>query len=572
MMRTLLAAAAALALTGCASSGAAWISASKFNYRDYWNEKVALMPVRLHESIDADKFPAKALNDAIAEQLDILAISDVEDVSDRDAAGLSFPYTPKSMVEFAKKHNSETQHEYRAVVGATMLRIDAAPWSKEWSITGNITFVDVKKPERRWTIAKTWQLSGEPGSRSARVQLESLLTGDFFDVRHAVRRGRFSVLMRRETVIVDVGPILNLDVVKLESGSLRQAGQRLVVDASATPGAPPEIAFDLFAIDDSGIASLVIENTNACFRDVIFGPEQEPICPAQQVVTGTAEQTVKGSTEQVAKGSGEQSAKGALEPSAKGNPVRLTKGDPEPAAKRSPAQQQYPTEEQKRDLPIYLANRAFVPLRPGENVVRAISSNGDLRPVTRTITIVSQAPQNKGVEAMIIFANSYEQLPANSVRPDVAARVAELAAQNGELIDGNRTITLAGEHASREEILGAVATEWAAPSAAGRRVVAFVGRAEEIVGRVYLYLYDARAKYPEIDSLSVDELHGIIGLGVTDATVEVCTRDTSPERMRALLTRALTSESGPRVGIHVTQCSEPFGGRFLQLNNDLALK
>jgi len=73
----------------------------------------------------------------------------------------------------------------------------------------NIAFVDVKKPERRWTVSKTWKLAGQPGDARTALQLATALTGDFFDVRAALKRSRTSVLLRRKTVIVDLGPILN---------------------------------------------------------------------------------------------------------------------------------------------------------------------------------------------------------------------------------------------------------------------------------------------------------------------------------------------------------------------------
>jgi hypothetical protein len=177
------------------------------------------------------------------------------------------------------------------------------------------------------------------------------------------------------------------------------------------------------------------------------------------------------------------------------------------------------------------------------------------------------------VDALFIFANSNDYLQPIVVKPEAAERVTQLVAQNGENVGGNRTITLEGSHASRSDVLGVVANAWSAPSSMNRRAVAFVGRAEEVVGRVYFYLNTSGEEFPEIESLSVDEFRGVMALGVTDVSVDVCTRNTPPERLKSLLTDALSTKPGPQVEISVTtNCSEPVGKAFLEFDGKLAEK
>jgi hypothetical protein len=506
-MRWIVAVVLAAMLAGCAASGAAWISASQFNRKIYAHKIVAVMPAVLDPLLDASKLPPDALQKAIARQLDILDIDKPILVKAEDAAGVPFPYTPARLAEFGRING------YDAVVGATVIRLDTRPISREWSITGTITFVDSKLLERRWTLAKTWTMFGvldeadADADAKARAKAEveakvsSALFPDFFDVRQVLHRGRTSTLLRRDTVVVDAGPVLGLDVADIPRADSSHFIQKLL----NRPNRPylttsaRQLSVDVFAIDDDGIVSLTVEN----------GDLTVPIFGGRPPMTQSEAKLVN---------------------------------------------------------PVYLAQRVGVPLVPGQNDLRLVSMNSLGQKVVRSLgvrnTAAAEVAQGSVVAAVIV-ADSFASLrgPYPTLLPDVASRIDELKSYGGANLDnGARAVVIAGDNATRDSILRAVTVEWSRPALGTRRVLMFVGRAEMAVGRPYLLLHDAELKYPENRSLSFDELASLLKYEVARVVIDVCTNDTPPEVLRD----AVQGVRNEHIDILVSgKCSTPFGTLFL---------
>jgi hypothetical protein len=510
-----------LALAGCASPGAAWISASKFDHREYKSKRVAVVPVAMGDLVDPATLPRQAVQDAIVDQLYVLDIAEAQAIEAQDAKELSFPYTPARLAKFGR------DHDYDAVVGATIIRFDRRPARRQWSLTGNITFVDVDNPDRRWTIAKTWDMTGKPSGTLASFQLGTALLSDFVEVKRAVRRGSVSALMSKGTVVVDAGPIVNLDIVDVivdPSNAVKQ------VVAAASAGSVPtrNVHVDVFAMDDAGIASLQLVNANAGFKTWVWG-EPSP-------------------------------AKANRQPAQK---------YPGPAVRKNPVEQaaQKAIDEAHQSVllsqPIYVAHRLPVAIAPGINDIQAIAINGKDQRVTRNIRVETEVSHDVPIDMMVIAATKFDSLPPASLSEPAAKRFEELSAREGSSFrNGARVVTFTGAQASRSSVVRNITLEWARPAAGSRRVLAFMGRAEMFIGRPYFILSEAAADYPEIGSMSLDDLLSLMDLGVASATLDLCTNDSPP----AAIETAIKALGDPRIKIAVGRdCQRPVGQLFVNL-------
>lgn len=287
MMRLAALSVLAFLLGACASQGGpAWISAAKFDYDGYAHRHVAVVPVTFADSLDTSQFPAKPLQQAISDQLDVFGLRDVTSIEHEASDNVSFPATPKRLAAFGAAHH------FDAVVGATVVRFDHRRHGKKgWSFTGNITFVDVAHPERRWTLAKTWTFTDQPGANSSKLDLDYAMIDDFFDVRRAQQYGADSVLLRPNTEVAELGPVLNLDIAdaprKLGKPALKSAISNQEQQIYSTSAAITQV--DVLAIDDDGIASLGLDTTTGFNTEVyrsapaVDSTATNPIYVAQRV-------------------------------------------------------------------------------------------------------------------------------------------------------------------------------------------------------------------------------------------------------------------------------------------------
>jgi hypothetical protein len=78
-------------------------------------------------------------------------------------------------------------------------------------------------------------------------------------------------------------------------------------------------------------------------------------------------------------------------------------------------------------------------------------------------------------------------------------------------------------------------------------------------------MYDSDSRFPEVGSLSLNELKRILGMGVSTAVLDLCTSQSSPEEIRRSLSQSLDA----RVRLTVGQdCVKPLGDLFLTLETD----
>lgn len=501
MMRAAFAVVLALWLSGCATSGAAWISASQFDRRDYINKKVAIMPAVIEELAARSGLSRATIQEAIAEQIDILDIKEPILVTPEEAAGVKFPYTPERLADFGDRRG------YDAVVGATIVRVDARAIAREWSFTGTITFVDSERLERQWTIAKTWTMSGSPLDESATSRVGNTLFSDLFDVRQVLRRGRGSWLLRRNTVVVDPGPILVLDAAEIP----REDSNAFIRVLFNRPNKPSlttsarQLSVDVFAVDDAGLFNVEIVN----------GDDHVTVYSERDVI----------------------STQNVLAP-----------------------------------RPIYVAQRVGVPLRPGTNNIQLIGENAKGQKVVRHLSVSNgQAAEvaRGSVAAAVIVAdsNNLPDSPEPTLSAQTRARITEFESYGGaNMEDGTRAVVFSGPSATRENILESLTSEWSRPALGTRRLLFFIGRAEEAVGMPYLMLGGGNAKHPENHSLSLEELQRVLKLEVERVVLDLCTVNTDPAALRDAFQRFL-DPGEKRIEISVTKgCDTPIGQAFLETN------
>jgi hypothetical protein len=498
MMRAVFVLALAMWLGGCATSGAAWISASQFDRRDYIDKKVAIMPATI-EALARSGLDRATIQEAIAGQLDVLEIKLPILVTPEQAAEVKFPYTPARLAEFGRAHC------YDAVVGATIVRVDARAVAEEWSFTGTITFVDSKLLERQWTIAKTWTMSGSPLDENATSRVGNALYSDLFDVRQVLRRGRGSWLLRRSTVVVDPGPILVLDAAEIPRAD-SNAFLRVFLNRPNKPSlttSAQQLSVDVFAVDDAGLFNVEIVN----------GDYRVPIYSERNVST---------------------------------------------------------TQSVLASRPIYVAQRVGVPLESGTNNIQLIGENAKGQRVVRDLSVNNGAAAEVArgsVAAAVIVADSSNlpNAPAPTLSAQTRQRIEELESSGGaNMADGTRAVVFSGPSATRENILESLMIEWSRPALGTRRLLFFIGRAEEAVGMPYLMLGGGNAKHPENHSLSLEELQRVMKLEVERVVLDLCTVDTDPTQLRASFQRFLAPDE-KRIEISVTQgCETPIGRAFLE--------
>lgn len=272
-------------LVACASTTprtSAWISSSQFDRRDYAFKKVAVLPPTFPGPQDKfKKFPSKTVQDALVTQLQVLDMTRITAVNDRNGDGIEFPATPERLRTFGAEHG------YDAVVGTTVVKFNVRRHSRGWSFTGNTTFVAVQRPERRWTIARTWTFPGDAPYASEKA-LNEVFRTDLLDVSRALVRGRTSTLLGRGTVVVDLGPILNLDVADSSQHDiepfLRAVFNRPYQQVFSTTA--PQVQVDVQGIDDVGITNLTVDA--GAFHEEVVGPQaklsENPIYIAQSLI------------------------------------------------------------------------------------------------------------------------------------------------------------------------------------------------------------------------------------------------------------------------------------------------
>lgn len=496
----------ALASCGCATQGAAWISASRFDYREYGDTEVAVMPVMLHRLIETSEFPTKEMQHALADQLGVLEIKKTELVTVDEAASIPFPYTPQRLIEYGQKHKRD------AVVAATIVRMDARPTVRQWSFTGNITFVDVNKPDRRWTIAKTWDMNGDTDGFSAKIQIATGLLDDFIQLRRILPRTGITGFLPGDAVVINKGPILNLDVVDKLVDAESNVTQTFNIDPDAQPGTNLAL-IDISAIDDEGIKSLRIVNKNASFSTYVWG------------------------------------------------------GPPPEKAAQNVLQQAQP--KINYEDPHFLAERVLVKIAPGRNDITAYAMNGKDEPSEGFVRL--RVEVNKDSPAvMVVIAPSASGEAQGGSRPRlspvaVTQLQALIAAGATTLPSGARAIPYVEEQATRENIFRNIMHDWGGPGAGVRRVIAFVGRAEMYGGRPYLMLQGAEPDYPEIGSLSVNEFVELMRLGISRASLDVCTNASEP----AEITAAIREYIDVRIDLEITAgCTNAIGAGFVDLAED----
>jgi hypothetical protein len=483
-------------VTGCATSGPAWISASKFDYEAYEDQPVVLFPVIVSPQVSETRLEPPTIEKAIQQQLHMLSINKI--VKPDGVSQPAFPYTPKRLADLAMPLGA------RGAVGASITRVEKRPRSNTWSITGNIVFVDVEKADRYWTLSKTWAFVGEPGDSGMYNQLRSELLLDFFDVRRALQRSYTNRFLRRDTILTEPGPIVSLDAAdwELTRDARTARGEVRIGDTSAYTGGSPGLQVDYSVIDDDGIEELIIENVSTGFR---------------LSVTETLR------TVPDASGTG--------------------------------------------DLPIFLANRVLVPLAPGVNEIRLRAMNTKKEIATRNLIFTStQTAAKPSRELMVIAANQFRSFPETPVLQKAQKEIKALdALQAVNLPGGGRVLTFSGKTATREQVLSAAANQWDQPGPSTRRELAVLGRAEIIDDEPVIFMYDSDSRFPEVGSLSLNELKRILGMGVSTAVLDLCTSQSSPEEIRRSLSQSLDA----RVRLTVGQdCVKPLGDLFLTLETD----
>jgi hypothetical protein len=213
-----------------------------------------------------------------------------------------------------------------------------------------------------------------------------------------------SILLRRKTVIVDVGPILNMDIADVSTPPSQTLVQPLsLAPDPSTPASPnQQIQVDVSAIDDSGIVSLKVQN--AGFEVIVWRSE------------GSDPTTV---------------------------PEQAT---PKPIQR-----------------PTFVAQRVAVNLVAGKNDIRAIAVNGQGQQVMRSVEVVAriEAPAEIPVDMMIVAAIHFAALPDNQLLPQASQRITELITHEGSTLpngsslpNGSRALMLVGADATRDQGYG----------------------------------------------------------------------------------------------------------------------
>lgn len=535
-MKKLLLVMVTILVTGCVSTntGASWISASRFNYLDYQDKNIAVMPLMLAGTADLKDALADQIQQTLTRQLSVLELSNTIDVPLAAAASIEFPYTPGRLAEFAREQNKKRKpdEQYAAVVAGTIIRITRRTQFKQWSMTGNITFVDVNNPSRMWTVARTWDFNGEPvAGLTAKIQMSTAFQRDLLEVRRATKRGAFQTLLGRDTVVVEGGTILNLDLTETTVTDSKKSTQ---VIARPTEGNSSTTLVDIFAIDDRGIRSLWVRNDHAEDKQEVFGPELQ-----MKRMLGIFEQRT------------------------------VTQKAPLPDEK-SP----------QPKPPVYLADRVPIKLRPGVNDIEATVVNVDGTAVKRSVRVNVDIAAVTPVEMLVVAPTLFESSDVASLKVDELARLRfdDLRLSTGASSDGTQRVYMfVDEDATRSGFLRGVIEEWAweRGDTGGRRVLSFTGRAEMLFKEPYLLLHDSEPRYPDIGSIPVKEFLDLVRYRVNRVSLEVCTDASESEFIR----QAIDGEiSKAKQQLHLANvnfevvvtpdCAKPIGAQFLKVSSE----
>jgi hypothetical protein len=491
-----------VAFVGCTTPTATWISASNFDYQEYRDKRVAVLPVVAHPLVAPDGPLLGKLQLIVARQLNVLDIGKKLTRVSPDQARLEFPLTPERLRKFGKDNG------YDAVIGINVVRADQRPFNGEWWFTGDVAFVDVANPKRRWTLAKTWVVTGDPTDWSAELQLSNALSRDFLEVRTALQRGRVSRLLRRDTVVVDVGPTLNMDIAAAPHDFIRPALASLLnrPEQPSFGTSSKVVSVDVFAIDDAGIAKLSVESGGAN-RDVVA-------VEAVKASGATADQLPIYVSKRVM--------------------VFLSPGDNLISARCTNGK--------------------------GEEVTRLLKVNN-----ARASSAPLPNVESRAVEMILIAGETGESDREVQLSPDARGRIAYFQSKStdGVAVDnGARIVVFSGQSATRERImkyLGALRN--AGPVSDSTRVAVYVGRIAMVFGRPYMVLAHSDPIFPEVGSISLDEFVQAASAGRAHVALDVCSDDSSVVEVRDLLQKHDDWE------ISVVSCGEQLGALFSRVTS-----